>query len=380
MVAINRATNSNVIKKEDSDMFKWGLIFGAVVALIGYVVIAVMAAQRLVQPRRRYSHMEPGAVGLDYEDIWFQARGEALNISAWHLPSPGATRAVVIVHGLNRCRGREFSPDSFKLVTDLVAKGFTVLMLDLRGHGESDAARQTYGIRERRDVLGAVDWLLERGYAPGSIGILGTSMGGVAALGATVEEPAIGGLIIDSAFADFTPMMRTHFRTYSKLPAFFLPTTLLVSQILTGERFADLRPVEHLRAILDRPVLVIHARGDALVPVAHAQAFAQAADVELWLTDGASHLGAYSADPEAYSNRVTQFFQRTLANQPQSQTLTELMSDTTSTELAIETSVIDETDRVDELTLVVQTQSGGRPRMHWQQMSHGLFARWERGA
>lgn len=296
-------------------MFMWGLTSGVVAGIMGYTAIAVSVAQRLIRPHRRYAHIEPAALGLAYEDIWFHARGEAINIAAWHLPSPGAKQAVIVVHGLNRCRGREFNSDSLKLAEHLVHNNFTVLMLDLRGHGESDAAPQTYGIRERRDVLGAVDWLLARGYAPGAIGVLGTSMGGVAALGAMVEEPAVGGLIIDSAFADFTPMMRTHFQKYSKLPAFFLPGALLIGSFLTGEWLAGLRPLEYAQAIAHRPLLVIHARGDQLVPVSHAQDFVRASNAELWITDGTSHLGSFGVDPLAYNCRVAQFFTAALAEQ-----------------------------------------------------------------
>jgi alpha-beta hydrolase superfamily lysophospholipase len=108
---------------------------------------------------------------------------------------------VIIAHGVGGCRGREFTTHSLELVKHLISSGFAVLVIDLRGHGASGGARMTYGIRERREVLGAVDWLLAQGYAAGAIGVLGTSMGGVAAIGAAGEEPAIGALISDSADA-----------------------------------------------------------------------------------------------------------------------------------------------------------------------------------
>jgi alpha-beta hydrolase superfamily lysophospholipase len=57
------------------------------------------------------------------------------------------------------------------LARQLGEHGLSVLMIDLRGHGASTRARLTYGVREREDVLGAVDYLLDRGYAPGAIGV-----------------------------------------------------------------------------------------------------------------------------------------------------------------------------------------------------------------
>lgn len=242
---------------------------GVLAGLIGYYALATVAAHRLTRPHRRLPRMTPATVGLAYEDVRIRARDEALNIAAWHIPAPEATRAVIIAHGIGGSRGREFTGSSFALVERLVSDGFSVLMLDLRGHGESDAARMTYGIRERRDVLGAVDWLLARGYAPGTIGVFGLSMGGVAGIGAAHEEPAIGALVVDSACADFLAMMRIHFRRSSKLPLAFLPGALLVAWVLTGENLARLRPAALLRRIARRPVLIIHADGDRLVPVNH---------------------------------------------------------------------------------------------------------------
>lgn len=289
-------------------MFGWIVLFGAVTALVGYISIATLVAHRLTHPQRRYPTVDPSAVGLRYEDVWFQARGEALNIAAWHLPAAGATHAIIVAHGVGGSRGKEFTVHSLDLMKHLVESGFTLLVLDLRGHGESDDAAMTYGIRERRDVLGAVDWLLARGYAPGQIGVLGASMGGVAGIGAAGEEPAIGALVIDSSCADFLAMMRLHFRRQARLPLFFLPGTLLVVRLLAGENLARLRPAADLCAIERRPVLVIHARGDRVVPAAHGRALAMAAKGEFWMTASTRHLGSYEAATLAYSDRVTQFF------------------------------------------------------------------------
>jgi uncharacterized protein len=225
---------------------------------------------------------------------------------------------VIIAHGVGGCRGREFTTHSLELVEHLIGSGFAVLVLDLRGHGQSGQARMTYGIRERRDLLGAVDWLLARGYAPGAIGVLGLSMGGVAGIGAAGEEPAIGALIVDSACADFLAMIRLHFRRFSKLPLFFLPGALHIARLLTGENLALLRPAALLRGIARRPTLIIHAKGDRLVPVAHGQALAAAAGAEIWVTKSAHHLGSFAADQHAYIRRVIEFFEQALAAQPAS--------------------------------------------------------------
>ncbi len=289
-------------------MISWIFVSGIATGLIGYMAVGLIAAHRMTQPHRRRPQRTPDAVGLAYESVTFPARGEALELAAWHIPAPEARGAVILAHGIGGCRGREFTSSSLPLVQRMVSSGLSVLMIDLRGHGDSDPARMTYGARERRDVLGAVDWLLSHGYSAGRIGILGASMGGVAGIGAACVEPAIGGLIIDSSCASFSDMMRSHFRAFSKLPTIFLPGALLMAWFLTGENLGQLRPAALLQTMEHCPMLIVHASGDQLVPVAHAHANANAGGVNLWITESTRHLGSFALLPNTYSNVVTQFF------------------------------------------------------------------------
>jgi pimeloyl-ACP methyl ester carboxylesterase len=212
-----------------------------------------------------------------------------------------------MAHGFGSCRGREYLAGSLELVKSLVASGFTVLMLDLRGHGESDAAPVTYGLRERSDFLGAVDWLLAQGYASRSIGVLGVEMGGVAAMGAAAEETAIGAVIADSAYANPMPIIRRQFQRTSGLPLAFLPATLLIARLLTGIDLVRLRSAEVLCETSRRPALIIQARGDKVVPLDHGLTLARAAGAELWLSDATVYQGSLLADPIEYTSRVIAF-------------------------------------------------------------------------
>jgi uncharacterized protein len=335
-------------------MFWWMLVTSVVAALAGSLTLATVAARRLLRPRRRLPQSTPTEVGLAYEEIQFHARGDALTMAAWHIPAADATRAVIIAHGVGGCRGQEFTVSSLPLVEHLVGSGFGVLMLDLRGHGASASAPMTYGIRERRDVLGAVDWLLAHGYAPGAIGVLGASMGGVAAMGAAGEEPAIGALISDSACADFQAMIQNHLQRRSKLPRFFIPLVLLMGRLISGEDLTRLRPAELLRRISGCPVLIIHAEGDRLVPVAHAHALAHAGDCSLWLTQSPRHLGSFGANQHGYIQRVLAFFEETLTVRR-------------AASAAFTPSELVYVHQPDRLPL----------RMRWELLTSGLRARWE---
>jgi alpha/beta superfamily hydrolase len=61
----------------------------------------------------------------------------------------------------------------------------------LRGHGQSADAPFTFGIYERRDVEGAIDWLKSQGFESGKIGVLGVSMGAASVIGAAAGDRAL---------------------------------------------------------------------------------------------------------------------------------------------------------------------------------------------
>jgi uncharacterized protein len=117
------------------------------------------------------------------------------------------------VHGRNASKQNAISGKLPQLAAELYAAGLAVLMIDLRGHGESEGKRYTFGVHERRDVLGAVDFLLKHGFEPGQIGVLGISLGGAAVIRAALEEPAIGALVVESTFADINLLIEPNWKT-----------------------------------------------------------------------------------------------------------------------------------------------------------------------
>jgi uncharacterized protein len=252
-------------------------------------------------------------VGLDYQDVTFPARGDGTPIAAWFIPAPQSQRVIVFVHGKGGCRTSEFGGRALDYAHALHQRGFNLLLLDLRGHGTSGKGRFTFGLRERRDILGSVDWLQQHGFAAGAIGVHGVSMGAASAIGAAAEEPAIAAVVSDSAFADFNPILEAAFSATTRLPDSFLPATLLAGNLLTGEDVRRARPVGEVGRIAPRPLLLIHASGDDLIPPSHAHQLSQAApEAALWIIPGAYHVDTYGYDPQAYTARVAAFFDQAL--------------------------------------------------------------------
>ncbi len=277
-------------------------------ATLAYLLACSAVALRFTRARRQMPCAGRLPARLAVEEVSFPARDRRARIDAWYLPAAFRRGAVIFVHGLNGCRGDDAKSPSVALAAGLVDQGLSVLMIDLRGHGSSSGARFAAGEDERFDVLGAVDWLLAQGYAPGRIGVIGCSLGATTAMRAAAGEPAIGAVVADSPFADFGVMFRRQFRRRSGVPGWMVPGVLAVARLLCRRDLTAQRPVDHVAGLKQRPVLVIHGGADPFVPLEEGQAMAQAAGAVLWVTATCRHLGSAHELPQVYGEVIGTFF------------------------------------------------------------------------
>ena len=287
-------------------------------AVIGYFAIGAYIALKLTTPDKTVypPGVHPDQLGLRYEDVTLRTR-DGLTLAAWALPAAGSDRAVVLVHGRNGSRHGEFSGRFVEFGARLQAAGYNVLLLDLRGHGDSQDAHFTLGAKERWDVLSAVDWL--RGRGASKIAVLGVSLGaGAAVLAAADPEggQAIRALILDSPYGDVPEVLALHFPYQSGLPGWFLPGALLAGRVLLGVDFYALRPVDDLRR-MTIPLLILVGAQEDVVPLSQFEAIKAARpDAETWLVPDTGHTdsrgSAYAKHPEEYTGRVVDFLSRAL--------------------------------------------------------------------
>jgi pimeloyl-ACP methyl ester carboxylesterase len=131
-------------------------------------------------------------------------------------------------------------------VPALVAAGFRVATMDLRGHGDSDASFSRYDdVAAGQDTLA----LVERLGRPAVL--VGNSMGAGAAVWAAAEQPtAVAGLVLIGPFVRNTPMpaaTRLAFRLLMSGPWAGRMWTSYLPKLYPGRRPDDF--AEHLAAI-----------------------------------------------------------------------------------------------------------------------------------
>lgn len=299
-----------------------GLVAGLaalILVVLLYAGAALLVVAVMAKPKRNFDPSDtPARFQIEYKDVRFPARGGDAEIAAWYLPHAAGRFALVMVHGKDSSRTREHGRRNTELMAALYRKGFAILAIDLRGHGQSSDARLTFGQQEHRDVLGAVDYLRAQGYPPGSIGAHGVSLGGASVLYAAAREPAIGAVASDCAFADIEPVIRASWRERTGLPTAVIPASRWLGARWLGIDILAARPIDEVPRIAPRPALILHGGDDTLVPPANGERLhAALPGSELVIFPGIRHASLYVKQPDSYVDRVASFFARSLKHEAQ---------------------------------------------------------------
>ncbi len=285
-----------------------------VLAALSFLVLAAVGlygAREMTRPRRCDVQDSAGRWGLPEPEHVHFASTDGLRLSAWWFHSPSAAASVVVCHGHGGNK-----------VTNLwVAAGlfplFNVLLLDVRGHGDSEGDRTSVGFLERLDVIAAVRWVGAQ-VASQPVGLLGISMGAAASILAAAECPSVASVVADSPFARLITPLRTSIaaRGYPRrlVPALALAVSIVARLHLRTLLTAWLDPIDVIGKVAPRPLLLVHGQADDVIPVEETHALWSLArePKELWIVPEVGHAQAAEVEPEAYSQRVRGFFERTL--------------------------------------------------------------------
>lgn len=252
--------------------------------------------------------------GIPFDHVRFPT-SDGLTLDGWFVPDQSrnhiADRTIIICHGAGANKG-----NFIWFLAPLAHQGYNVLFFDFRAHGASDGRTTTYGIRERLDVLAAVDWLKrERPEQSRRIVGLGSSQGSLALALAAADDPRIDAIILDSPFVSPRELVGERTRKVPVIGPLLGTYLLAVVSIETGTNFFAPSAEEAVRTIGPRPVLIIHGDDDFVMPPTHAQRLHDAAigPREIWFGPG-PHSNIVTTTPHDYGRRVLDFLDRTLGS------------------------------------------------------------------
>lgn len=292
------------------DMKRWTrfVILAVLVLVLAFIGISGYIGYSMTRQERLPLAGNPADIGLAFENISFPGIDEKLTLRGWLLPAEDSAPAIIMVHG-NGANRNDPTIGTMEIAAGLVGRGYNVLMFDLRGCGESDGKMVSGGYHEKKDLLGAVNYLKNRGFE--KVGVIGFSLGAVTSLLAAAETGDIHAVVSDSSYADLADIMEPEFSKRTSAPRFLLKPILFMIKVMFGVDFTAIRPVDCVAQIASGPVFFIHGENDETIPYKHAERLYRISDNplnRLWIVPGTDHVGAYKTHPVEYIEKVADFF------------------------------------------------------------------------
>lgn len=282
-----------------------------VIILTIYTGFSILGAAASMQIPRLSFQGSPDSAGLNYQDVSFVSRIDKVTLRGWFIPASGES-ALIIVHGGFQPRV-DPTIDTLSLSRDLVAKGYNILLFDLRGRGESAGKGLSLSDMDR-DIGGAVDFLTGLGYPAHKIGIVGYCSG-AAGVCMFASQEIVGAIVLDGCFTSVWDMVSNQASTRG-IPHLavdtFLPGVKLAAMVFYG--YQPVNPIDVIDDVRC-PIFFIHEEDDDLVSTLDNLELENKSDHAtsiIWQVEHTAHSQAYQTHPVEYVTRLDLFFQSAL--------------------------------------------------------------------
>ncbi len=256
----------------------------------------------LIGKRKEYLMMQP------HEDV-FKRSGDGLKLHALYFPQKGEKKVAVCFHGYTG----QASSDFCGLSTYYLERGYSLLLVDQRAHGQSEGEYIGFGCLDRVDACSWIDWVIKRCGSQVQIVLHGISMGGSTVLmtsGLKLPDQ-VKGIISDCAFTSPKQVFTHVLHTMYHLPAVpMMQITDFVNRKKAGYGLDECNAAREVRNA-KVPILLIHGDADTFVPCRMCEEIERncASKTTKLIVKGAAHAESYYKDMEAYENAMTEFLE-----------------------------------------------------------------------
>lgn len=281
------------------------------IASIAYIGISVYIASVLTIPQKSPVTFDKANIGRG-ADVVFRST-DNYQLAGWFFPGTNG-KAIMFVHGAgnqNRVNEVYGTPEIAKYFLE---QGYTILLFDLRGSGESQYSRISFGQYERNDVAGAFNYLVSQEYDPKSIGIISDSLGAIATIMASDVVRNAGGVVLDSPAAVVKPVVSDILLKEHNIPLFLHPGIYKAAQVLYNVNVDAVRPIDYIISLRDTPILFMYGTNDDLIPPKdNTDVLIKMVDnAKLVKFEGAKHVETFKTNHELYKKEVLEFFSKNL--------------------------------------------------------------------
>lgn len=247
----------------------------------------------------------------EHEDV-FITSGDGLRLHATWFPNKmqDSKGLILCFHGYTGTGMTNF----VGLSDYYLPRGYQMLLVDLRAHGESEGEYVGFGCLDRRDALRWMEYAIERAGEEASIWLHGISMGGATVLMCSDMNlpPQVKGIISESAFTSAWDVFYHVLRNWYHIP----PEPILAvsdkfMQRRAGYGLTECNAAQSVRHT-KLPILLVHGTADSFVPATMCKEIYEniGGDKEMLLINGAAHAECFYSDREKYESKLTAFLER----------------------------------------------------------------------
>lgn len=196
----------------------------------------------------------------------------------------------------------------------LEEKGFNMLLVDERAHGDSEGEYIGFGCLDRFDALKWINFVVDRFGSDCEILLHGTSMGGATVLMTSgLDLPKnVKGIVSDCAFTSAWNVFSALIRKIYHIPPY--PVINIASKICkktAGYEFDECNSAEEVKKA-KVPILFIHGDDDTFVPCRMCYEIYEncSAPKDILIVEGAGHGESYYKETEKYEEKLSNYIEK----------------------------------------------------------------------
>lgn len=243
--------------------------------------------------------------GLKLHGTYFQGinSSESKNDSEY----PVYAKAVICFHGYTS----QGLADYGSISNYYLKRGYNVLLVDQRAHGQSEGKYIGFGCMDRLDAQRWIEWMIQENGENVQILLHGNSMGGATVLmtGGLELPDQVKGIIADCAFTSPKEVFTHVLHSMYHLPAFpMIQIADVINRKQAGYGLDECNAAREVRKA-KVPVLLIHGDADTFVPCRMCEEIYEncASPKTKLIVRGAGHCESYYRDREAYERAMDSF-------------------------------------------------------------------------
>ena len=239
-------------------------------------MLTTYLSDMMVRPHQSPVFDDPTDYQLSYEDVSFEA-SDGVTIRGW-LIDGGSDRIIIQSHFGVQCSRAGYCLERkgfmkpwksdipfLRQAKQLVEMGYSVLMYDMRNHGESDVGTTpwiTWGAEEAKDIIAAVDFVSAHPvYKTAKIGLLSICMGSAISTYAFGMENGLKNRTNIKAMIAVQPLQYQKFIDALGLPKFIQRPVAKLNEDRTGIDMVTKSFLPHVKDI-DVPTLIVQNSND----------------------------------------------------------------------------------------------------------------------